>query len=149
MTKIKVMMAGVPQGSHSAFIVKTKSGMNRAVITDKKKQSLNEERVAIAEEYAKANGKRYATEGISLDITFGFIKPKSIPKKVTLKTKKPDIDKLLRAVLDGLTGVAYNDDSQVIEVKAKKIYDMQDYIIIDVNEYRDEKDGNAILDTFA
>lgn len=36
--------------------------------------------------------------------------------------KKPDVDKLLRAVLDGLTGVIYHDDAQVVEVQASKAY---------------------------
>lgn len=34
----------------------------------------------------------------------------------------PDIDKLSRAVLDALTGVAYRDDSQVVELRAFKNY---------------------------
>jgi Holliday junction resolvase RusA-like endonuclease len=34
----------------------------------------------------------------------------------------PDIDKLLRAVMDALTGIAYADDSQVIEVMVSKVY---------------------------
>ena len=29
-------------------------------------------------------------------------------------TRKPDVDKLLRTVLDGLTGYAYRDDAQVV-----------------------------------
>ena len=33
-----------------------------------------------------------------------------------------DIDKLTRAVLDGLTGIAYADDSQVTDLKARKRY---------------------------
>ncbi len=35
-------------------------------------------------------------------------------------TSKPDIDKLLRAVLDGLTGTVYFDDSQVAVVLVSK-----------------------------
>lgn len=35
---------------------------------------------------------------------------------------KPDIDKLCRAVLDGLTGIFFNDDSQVILLEAIKRY---------------------------
>lgn len=37
-------------------------------------------------------------------------------------TSKPDLDKLIRCVLDALTGVAYLDDSQVVFVNAKKEY---------------------------
>ena len=35
---------------------------------------------------------------------------------------KPDLDKLIRAVLDGLTGVAYVDDAQVTLISASKSY---------------------------
>jgi len=34
----------------------------------------------------------------------------------------PDIDKLVRCVLDALTGVAWKDDSQVVSVTATKSY---------------------------
>jgi len=36
--------------------------------------------------------------------------------------KAPDIDKLLRGVLDALTGIVYVDDAQVVEVMCAKIY---------------------------
>lgn len=36
---------------------------------------------------------------------------------------KPDVDKLVRAVLDALTGVVYVDDNQVVSVEATKFYD--------------------------
>lgn len=143
MVGIRVMMKAVPQGSHSAFIVKTKSGMNRAVITDTKSQSLYAERIAIAEEYRKANAPFFDKEGVSLDITFAFVKPKSTPKKITVKTTKPDIDKLCRACLDGLSGVAYADDSQVVELKAKKIFADNDYIDIVIEQFI--PNGQSIL----
>lgn len=34
--------------------------------------------------------------------------------------QRPDIDKLCRAVLDGLTGVVFKDDSQVVSLYALK-----------------------------
>ncbi len=36
--------------------------------------------------------------------------------------KKPDVDKLVRAILDSLTGIVYHDDAQVIQVAAAKRY---------------------------
>lgn len=39
------------------------------------------------------------------------------PDAPSVPTGKPDIDKLERAVLDALTGVAYVDDSQVVEIR--------------------------------
>jgi crossover junction endodeoxyribonuclease RusA len=35
---------------------------------------------------------------------------------------RPDLDKLVRAVLDALTGVAFRDDSQVVAITASKLY---------------------------
>ena len=37
-------------------------------------------------------------------------------------TSVGDIDKLVRCVLDSLTGIAYHDDRQVCQLKAQKIY---------------------------
>ena len=47
-------------------------------------------------------------------------------------TVKPDLDKLLRATLDALTGIAYDDDSQVIEVRALKVYGPRALTVISV-----------------
>ena len=69
---------------------------------------------------AELSGYIPVTNPISVTLTFCFLKPKSA-KRAT-PSVKPDLDKLIRAVLDGLTGVAYVDDSQVITIKARKIY---------------------------
>jgi Holliday junction resolvase RusA-like endonuclease len=34
--------------------------------------------------------------------------------------KRPDLDKLIRAVMDALTGTCYLDDSQVVRIRASK-----------------------------
>lgn len=52
----------------------------------------------------------------------GKVKP-SAPKN---HTSKPDVDKLARAVLDGLTGTAWGDDAQVETITATKQYAEQD-----------------------
>jgi crossover junction endodeoxyribonuclease RusA len=36
--------------------------------------------------------------------------------------KRNDLDKLLRATFDGMSGVCFEDDSQVVSVIARKIY---------------------------
>ena len=57
---------------------------------------------------------------IALTLNFGLIAPKTV--KRAMPTVPPDLDKLVRAVLDGLTGVVYADDSQVVSIKATKYY---------------------------
>ena len=57
----------------------------------------------------------------------------SIPKSWTRAKKaeamagklppgKPDIDNILKVVLDGLNGIAYEDDKQVVLTQCKKVY---------------------------
>lgn len=137
-THISIPIAGVPQGSNHAFIVKNKQGMNRAVITDNNKESLYGERIAIKTEYENAKGILYDKDvPIALNIVFAYVKPKSASKRVRYKVTKPDTDKLVRGVLDSLTGVAYYDDSQVVQINAKKIFADSERIEIHVKEYRE------------
>jgi len=67
---------------------------------------------------------------LSLDLIFFMPIPKStsgVKKKqmangVIGHIKKPDLDNLQKFVLDCLTGLVFKDDSQVCEIRAKKIY---------------------------
>jgi crossover junction endodeoxyribonuclease RusA len=60
---------------------------------------------------------------VGIDLHFGIPKPKSAPKRRRVwPAKRPDLDKLTRAVLDALTYVIFADDSQVVELHASKDY---------------------------
>jgi Holliday junction resolvase RusA-like endonuclease len=56
--------------------------------------------------------------------------PKSKSKKVAadmlnghiLPTKKPDIDNIAKIILDGLNGIAWDDDKQIVELLVGKRY---------------------------
>jgi crossover junction endodeoxyribonuclease RusA len=50
--------------------------------------------------------------------------------KSTHPTTRPDCDKILRATLDALTGIAYDDDSQVVEAVVTKQYFAHDETLI-------------------
>ena len=58
--------------------------------------------------------------GVEVSLVFTLKKPKTVTRSEPFK--RPDIDKLSRAVLDGLTGVAYEDDEQVVKLIAVKEY---------------------------
>ena len=47
-----------------------------------------------------------------------YLKLSSPPTPAT----RPDLDKLLRSVLDSMQGVALVDDSQVVTIRARKVY---------------------------
>ena len=38
-------------------------------------------------------------------------------------TKKPDLDNAIKSVLDGMNGIVYKDDSQIVSLHATKRYD--------------------------
>jgi len=40
----------------------------------------------------------------------------------TVPTSRPDLDNIVKAIKDGLNGVAWRDDSQVVELRARKSY---------------------------
>ena len=58
---------------------------------------------------------------VKLELEFVMPRPKSTPKKSTpAAIKRPDVDKLARAVLDAITGVVVADDSQIVHLVATK-----------------------------
>ena len=68
---------------------------------------------------------------LRLKITFFMPIPKSWSKAKKMRamggsevpSTKPDIDNLCKAILDSLNGgIGYNDDKQVVEIYAEKVY---------------------------
>lgn len=122
-----------PQGSSRAFI---RGG--RAVITSANKK-LKPFRTEVTSCALEAMGNqtmpRFAKhEPVKLVITFMFHKPESTPKKRLFPVVKPDLDKLVRATLDSLTGVIFHDDAQVVQVMTEKIYGNVEGVRIDAME---------------
>lgn len=59
----------------------------------------------------------------AVSLEFSVPKPKSAPKKRdVLPHKRPDLDKLVRAALDAMSGVAFRDDAQIVDITATKRY---------------------------
>ena len=115
----------VPQGSTKSFYIKK---LNRVVTTHGNKNT-NRWRERIAHEAQCTDEARNCTffsddrrQGYDVQLSFVFTKPKSTPKKHKLNTKRPDLDKLIRAVLDGITDVLIPDDALVVSITASKCY---------------------------
>jgi crossover junction endodeoxyribonuclease RusA len=70
--------------------------------------------------------------GVDMDLLFIFNKPKTVKRNEPFV--RPDLDKLIRAVLDGLTGVAYEDDQQVVRLTAQKAYGETEGVYITIRE---------------
>jgi len=69
---------------------------------------------------ARQSGARPLTDAIHIEITFYLPKPRTVKRPEP--SVAPDLDKLIRAVLDGLTAIAYIDDGQVTSIVAQKAY---------------------------
>ena len=55
-----------------------------------------------------------------MEIIFTMLRPKTVTRPEP--SVAPDLDKLIRGVLDALTAVVYRDDSQVTRITAQKVY---------------------------
>ena len=48
---------------------------------------------------------------------------------------KPDVDNVVKAVLDALNGIAYHDDNQVVYCSIEKDYAEEPCLIVEVSQY--------------
>ncbi len=130
----------VPQGSSKAYIPK---GWNRAVITsDNSRLKPWRQMLSLSALDAMHTCKSPLIErpsGVSVEAHFFFERPKSAKKQVH-KTTKPDVDKLVRSLFDSLTGIAFEDDSQVCESIATKAFGSP--ARVEVRVRRVEKENN-------
>ena len=85
--------------------------------------------IALAARFA---GAKPVNDAVGIKVTFRVRRPKTV--KRDYPTVAPDLDKYVRSLLDALTGITYADDSQVIEIIAKKIY--ADQAGADINCYQ-------------
>lgn len=131
-TTLTFFVPGRPQtqGNKSGFVYKDKSGKHRAALREGRDSDANERfhswRTAVADAARKAWGDRPLLLGpIRVSYEFRFhrnegdygtgrnarkLKASAVNNQAD---KKPDLDKLERAVGDALTSVVFKDDRQV------------------------------------
>lgn len=95
----------------------------------------------IAGSYAAAGGRCFEC-AVAMRIKAYYGIPKSVSKKRRALllansepvSRKPDIDNVVKAVLDGLNRFAYNDDKQVVALSAAKLYSDDPRLEIEISE---------------
>lgn len=110
MTMFFVPGEPVPQGSMSVFNGRIVHGNSRAVKAWR----------ATVRDMGIYAGLLPVGGPIAIECVFSLRRGKTVKREHPIT--RPDLDKLVRCVLDALTGVAYLDDSQVIDLKASKRY---------------------------
>ena len=98
----------------------------------------------VAQCYKAQGGNCFDDQPVMLSIVLFYKLPQSLSRKrkdAMLEKKqppmvKPDIDNVVKLVMDALNGVAYDDDKQVVRQYAEKRYtDGEPYIAVRVSPY--------------
>lgn len=119
---------GEPRGKGRPRFARTSKGV-RTFTDDKTTTYENLIRWYYTQAYPRRTGN--TDHPTRLTVTAHMPVPKSYPKRTHAAvasgvciphTKTPDIDNIVKAVLDALNGVAFVDDSCVSEIIARKIY---------------------------
>jgi Holliday junction resolvase RusA-like endonuclease len=87
-------------------------------------------------------GKWYSELPLKMKITaiHGIVKSASQKDKLKMlsgelkPTKKPDADNIVKIICDALNGIAYKDDTQVVELDFKKLYGEAEKEIVEIEE---------------
>lgn len=107
-----------PQGSARAFVI----GKRAVVTSDNPKLKGWRQNVAKAAQAALAPPRATISGPVRVQADFFLKRPQKLPKGRIGHTVRPDSDKLVRGLLDSLTGVVWKDDAQVVEIHARKQY---------------------------
>lgn len=80
---------------------------------------------------------------VQVEINAAFEVPKSAKKaekEMMLEnkinpTKKPDIDNIVKIILDAMNGIAFKDDTQITKLNVEKKYSESESVYIKISEY--------------
>lgn len=86
---------------------------------------------------------KISEERVKVSITAYFSIPKATKKADIEKmlennispTKKPDIDNIVKIVLDSMNKFAFKDDTQITKLEVEKRYGLEDKIYVKIEEY--------------
>lgn len=128
---VNLFVVGVaqPQGSKTGFAFKRKNGTIGVNLVEGRRgparANFHAWRDAVsraAADWMRSNEYAAPLSGpVSLIVEFYLPRPAAAKKRL-YPTTRPDLDKLVRAVGDALKGIAYVDDSQIVEKQARKRY---------------------------
>lgn len=127
---ISFIVYGEPVGKQRPRVVKNRNGKIVAYTPSKTKVYEQTVRAAFLKELEKNESEIDLAAAKKLSIYFWLKRPKSSKRKYP--TVKPDIDNLIKSVLDALNGIAYRDDAQIIDISASKTYHDKNFSLVAV-----------------
>ena len=155
MTPIEFIMHGkpAPVGSKKAFAVRGKGGAFRAIVTDDNRRS-RPWMSLVADAAAQAWDAPPLACAVSVSIEFRMPRPKSHYRTgknsdrlrddaPCAHAQTPDIDKLVRCLIDGISGIVFADDRQVYEIRACKVWSDRPGAWVQVNPLNEPRKASA------
>lgn len=97
-------------------------GGGRMIEASKRLPGWRKQIADVATMYRSRDAAVFPDQALAVELEFVVARPKYAIGKLlpAIKRSSGDIDKLARAVLDGLTGICYKDDSQVTALTCRK-----------------------------
>jgi crossover junction endodeoxyribonuclease RusA len=120
---LDVFVPGAPQpkGSTRSFVVGGRTTPVRAVTTADNKGPARAWAATVTDAAHQHWLGGPVADALAVQVEFVLPRRKGAPKRSTpAHTRKPDIDKLARCVLDAMTHVVYADDAQIDDLAASK-----------------------------
>ncbi len=125
---LRVFVAGVPVPQGSKIIAR-----GRLINDNDRELKAWRKTIRTAVEVLH-HGERLEDVAVVVDADFRFQRPASVRRP--LPAVRPDVDKLLRAVLDALTEArVFKDDGQVVTATASKVYAQRPGVLIRVGRH--------------
>lgn len=134
MSALIVTVRGIPAPQGSKRFVGRSGGKGRMVESSKAVGPWREAVRAETQRVIEGGGPTFPTGPLTVTLRLALARPKGHygtgrnaallkPSAPDFPAGRPDLDKLARAVLDGLTaGGAFGDDAQIAELVARKTY---------------------------
>ena len=97
-------------------------------------------------------GGQITDKPVRVAVVAFFAPPKSTKKRDRIEMlanrilpeKKPDVDNIAKIILDALNGIAYKDDSQVVDLSVKKCFAAEARVYVHIEEIDMRGDVDAL-----
>lgn len=146
---IEFTIPGDPRGKARPRVVRLKNGASMSYTPDKTVAYEELIRQRFRQQWSSTELPFPDKTPACVMITACFGIPKSTSKKArtamlsgqTYPTKKPDVDNVIKIVLDALNGFAWHDDAQVIDLHISKTYtEREPFVRVGLNRAEMQKE---------
>lgn len=136
--KIQILLPGTPQAKARHRSAKNKRGKSLTYDPqweDKITTQWKMKAQTVGSDLAELSEKRLVSVQVLFELPIPASKKKSI-KQASPHTKKPDVDNLLKYVMDCGNGILWSDDSKIYSTTAVKVYSdtPQTLIVVDYGD---------------